>query len=205
MRVAHCSTHPHTHAHPHSSVRADWDSDVNPLAADFKQRKELLKIGPYCINERDKVAYCSPNASRTQRSGIVDVEYMIRPDRRYWFLETNRTTYTQTHTQTSYSTTQLWPPIVHISFFVGSEFKFARDRLTPEAGFDIEQCRANLTSRVENCHLRCDTCKAECTSSTARSLVSAYKCSLGLPTLGMAAAIHSSDVGQALKIYIRTN
>jgi len=139
-----------------------WDSDVNPLAADFKQRKELLKIGPYCINERDKVAYCSPNASRTQRSGIVDVEYMIRPDRRY------------------------------------CEFKFARDRLTPEAGFDIEQCRANLTSRIENCHLRCDTCKAECTSSAARSLVSAYKCSLGLPTLGMAAAMHSSDVGQEI-------
>lgn len=88
--------------------------------------------------------------------------------------------------------------------FVGSEFKFARDRLTPDAGFDIELCRSNLTSRIENCHLRCDTCKAECTSSAARSVVSAYKCSLGLPTLGMAAAMHSSDVGQARKIYTRT-
>ena len=120
------------------------------------------------MTEANTPAYCSPNASRTQRSGVTDVEYMIRPDRRY------------------------------------CEFKFARDRLTPEAGFDIELCRANLSSRVFNCHLRCDTCKAECTSNTFRSLVSSYRCSLGLPTLGMAAAFHSSDVGQARKIYIRT-
>jgi len=70
---------------PSPLVRADWDSDVNPLAADFKQRKELLKIGPYCMTEAGAPAYCSPNASRTQRSGVTDVEYMIRPDRRYWF------------------------------------------------------------------------------------------------------------------------
>ena len=31
----------------------------------------------------DKVAYCSPNASRTQRSGVTDVEYMVRPDREF--------------------------------------------------------------------------------------------------------------------------
>ena len=59
-------------------------------------------------------------------------------------------------------------------------------------------CRANLSSRVYNCHLSCDTCKAECTSSTFRSLISSYRCSLGLPTLGMAAAFHSSDVGQEI-------
>ena len=31
-------------------------------------------------------AYCSPNATRTQRSGVTDVEYMVRPDRRYCYL-----------------------------------------------------------------------------------------------------------------------
>jgi hypothetical protein len=122
-------------------------------------RKELLEVGPYCISERDAPVYCSPNASRTQRSGVVEIEYMNRPDRRY------------------------------------CESRFARHRLTPEAGDDIEQCRANLTKRVTNCHLTCDACSAECTSIAALLLVSAYKCSLGLPTLGMAAAFHSSDVG----------
>ena len=65
----------------------------------------------------------------------------------------------------------------------------------PEAGFDIEMCRSNLSARVVQCGLRCDTCKAECTSSSARMLVSLYRCGSGLSTLGMAAAFHSSDVG----------
>ena len=56
-------------------------------------------------------------------------------------------------------------------------------------------CRANLTARVHKCLLNCDACGAECTSSVVRSLVSAYRCSLGLPTIGLAASFHSSDVG----------
>ena len=85
---------------------ADWESDVNPLAADTKLRMELLSVGPFCmINSNDPEMgeddqpvldhrgntvykqiphYCSPNATRTQRSGVTDVEYMIRPDREYW-------------------------------------------------------------------------------------------------------------------------
>jgi hypothetical protein len=190
-RAARCTalrpTHPRTHHLSFAFCCADWDSDVNPLAAPYKQRVELLKLGPYCINDGNQVSYCSPNASRTQRSGVTDVEYMLRPDRKYWFLESNRTTYTQPA-----------PPLIHISLFVGSEFKFARDRLTPESGLDIEKCRANLTSRVEKCHLRCDTCKAECTSSAARSLVGTYKCGLALPTLGMALAMKTSDIGEEI-------
>ena len=91
-----------------------WKSDVNPMAADKKLRQELLSVGPFCMSYSDEpvlddenrdvitglapplldragdivyvqvVAYCSPNATRTQRSGVTDVEYMIRPDREYW-------------------------------------------------------------------------------------------------------------------------
>lgn len=100
---------------------------------------------------------------------------------------------THTHTRIPHAPkrdTSTTPPLA-----LRSESRFARHRLTPEAGDDIEQCRANLTKRVTNCHLTCDACSAECTSIAALLLVSAYKCSLGLPTLGMAAAFHSSDVG----------
>ena len=75
---------------------------------------------------------------------------------------------------------------------------FARQRLTPEAGNDIEECRANLTARVEQCHLSCDTCKAECTNPTARGIVDGWRCSVGLPTMGMAAAFHTTDAGQEI-------
>ena len=144
---------------PYSFYCHAGDSDVNPLAADRKLRKELLEVGPYCINTGGEAAYCSPNASRTQRSGVEDIKYMNRPDRHF------------------------------------CEFKFARQRLTPEAGDDIEACRSNLTMRIRRCHLSCDSCAADCTSLTALLLVSAYKCSLGLPTLGLAASFHSSDIG----------
>jgi len=63
---------------------ADWDSEVNPMAADRKLRNELLKVGPYCAAEGGGIAYCSPNATRTQRSGMYDLKYMARDDRRYW-------------------------------------------------------------------------------------------------------------------------
>ena len=81
---------PRTHARtrllaqPRLRVRADWDSEVNPLAAEPKQRRGLLAVGPYCMSEAGAPAYCSPQATRTQRSGITDVEYMNRPDREYW-------------------------------------------------------------------------------------------------------------------------
>jgi hypothetical protein len=54
-----------------------------------KERQQLLSVGPFCMTEVDSVetvAYCSPNATRTQRSGVTDVEYMIRPDREYWLV-----------------------------------------------------------------------------------------------------------------------
>ena len=140
-----------------------WESDANPMAADSKkERQELLSVGPFCMAEVDgaeTVAYCSPNATRTQRSGVTDVEYMIRPDREY------------------------------------CEFKFVRERLTVEAGDDIELCRANLTKRIERCHINCDACGAYCTSKTVRDIVGVAKCSVALPILGMLQAQHSSDLG----------
>ncbi len=86
---------------PYSFYCHAGDSDVNPLAADRKLRKELLEVGPYCINTGGEAAYCSPNASRTQRSGVEDIKYMNRPDRHYWSvcLDSNHT-HTHTHTHT---------------------------------------------------------------------------------------------------------
>lgn len=140
-----------------------WESDTNPMAAETKkERQQLLSVGPFCMTEVDgveQVAYCSPNATRTQRSGVTDVEYMIRPDRRF------------------------------------CEFKFARQRLTPEVGDDVELCRANLTARIERCHLNCDACGAYCTSKAVRDIVGVAKCSVALPILGMLQAQHSSDLG----------
>ena len=160
---------------------ADWESDVNPLAADTKLRMELLSVGPFCmINSNDPEMgeddqpvldhlgntvykqiphYCSPNATRTQRSGVTDVEYMIRPDREY------------------------------------CEFKFARQRLAGESGDDIEMCRANLTARIAKCHLNCDACGAHCTSKAVREIASVAKCTIALPIMGMLQALHSSDLG----------
>lgn len=67
------------------------------MAAETKKlRQELLSVGPFCMIEtgelgdegkpKHAVHYCSPNATRTQRSGVTDVKYMIRPDRRYWLV-----------------------------------------------------------------------------------------------------------------------
>ena len=87
--------HPHHHPPPHRCTArplADWESDTNPMAAATKkERQELLSVGPFCMVEtgafgRHTVAYCSPNATRTQRSGVTDVKYMIRPDREYWLV-----------------------------------------------------------------------------------------------------------------------
>ena len=145
------------------------------MAADKELRKELLEVGPFCMVQGEDVVvegdegsvaretflphYCSPNATRTQRSGVTDVEYMIRADRHY------------------------------------CESQFARQRLTPEAGADIELCRANLTARVAKCHLNCDACGAQCVSKGVREVISVARCTVALPILGTIQALHSSDVG----------
>ena len=54
-------------------------------------------------------AYCSPNASRTQRSGVTDVKYMIRPDREYWPVCFDSNPHTHMHAATSPSTSPLGP------------------------------------------------------------------------------------------------
>lgn len=156
------------------------------MAADRELRKELLAVGPWCMDVDEHVSYCSPNATRTLRSGVADVEYMIRPDREFWSVGL------KPHTRARAKAHQPTP-------CARSEFKFARQRLTPEVDSDIEMCRSNLTARVAKCHLSCDSCNAECTSSAARSLVSSYRCSLGMPTVGLTAAFHSSDVGHVSK------
>ena len=123
---------------------------------------ELLEVGPFCIAESGDPVYCSPNATRTQRSGVSDVGYMARSDRQY------------------------------------CEMQFARERLAPESSTDIdaiELCRGNLTKRLVLCAESCDTCKAECTNGAARSIASAYRCSVGLPIFGITAAFHMSDIG----------
>ena len=133
------------------------------MAADRKLRKQLLEVGPYCMAEGGGVAICSPNATRTQRSGMYDLRYMARDDRHY------------------------------------CESQFARERLAPESGADIESCRTNLTARIERCELTCDSCAAECTSKAARELVSAWRCSIGLPVMGTYLAMSVSDQGQEIK------
>lgn len=85
------------------------ESDVNPLAADSKLRKELLEVGPFCFDDEDQVLYCSPNASRTQRSGVTDVDYMKRPDREYWLVCCNLN---HTHTCTHTTRVTHWPPML---------------------------------------------------------------------------------------------
>lgn len=76
-----------------------------------------------------------------------------------------------------------------------SELQFARERLAPESGADIESCRTDLTARFERCALTCDSCAAECTSAAARNLVSAWRCSFGMPVLGIMAAMQVTDQG----------
>ena len=75
------------------------------------------------------------------------------------------------------------------------EARFARERLTPDA-YNTSACRAELLGRLERCALSCDTCRAVCTSSAARDLVSGWRCLIGMPVLGMMAAFHESDIGQ---------
>ena len=146
-------------------------------------------MGPYCVAEDGRTHYCSPNATRTHRSGVYDLEYMARDDRRYWCADANDA---NAHRHAS----PLFPPSPPLSLRVRSEIQFARERLAPESGADIEACRTNLTARIARCELTCDSCAAECTSTAARNLVSAWRCSFGLPVLGTIAALQASDQGQ---------
>lgn len=178
---------------------------------------ELLSVGPFCmingeeplLNEDSQPVldhlgntvyhqiphYCSPNSTRTQRSGVTDVAYMIRPDREYWpvCFDSNPT---HAHARTR---------ALHRPLALRSEFKFARQRLAGESGDDIELCRANLTARIAKCHLNCDACGAHCTSKAVREIASVAKCTIALPILGMLQALHSSDIGAVCKLSIQTS
>ena len=46
-------------------------------------------MGPYCVAEDGQTHYCSPNATRTHRSGVYDLKYMARDDRRFWCADAN--------------------------------------------------------------------------------------------------------------------
>mgnify|MGYP004273626049 CR=1 FL=1 len=72
---------------------------------------------------------------------------------------------------------------------------FSRERLAPEAGTDVESCRANVSARITGCTLSCDGCQSECTSAAAKAVVDMARCTIGLPRLGIEAALHSSDIG----------
>jgi len=61
-----------------------WSAGVNPNAADNKLKKELLRVGPHCMAADDRtVLQCSPNATRTQRAGVYELQYLVREDRSY--------------------------------------------------------------------------------------------------------------------------
>lgn len=45
------------------------------------------------------------------------------------------------------------------------------------------------------CYMECDTCIKQCTSPLARTLNSMYKCSVGLPVVGINAAARITDQG----------
>ena len=49
-----------------------------------------LEVGPYCVDEANETVYCSPDATRTQRAGVFDIEYMARSDRTYCELQFSR-------------------------------------------------------------------------------------------------------------------
>ena len=43
----------------------------------------LYKAGPFCADAEGAVHRCSPDAKRTQRSGVHELAYWLRPDRRF--------------------------------------------------------------------------------------------------------------------------
>jgi hypothetical protein len=71
---------------------------------------------------------------------------------------------------------------------------FFRARVTPTESL-AEGCREELLHRNRTCYLTCDTCAATCTNPTARALVNVFRCSFGLPVVGINAAVRASDAG----------
>ena len=67
------------------------DSDVNPNAAPLELKFDLLRIGPFCRGVDGTILSCSANASRTQRAGVWELQYMGRGDRSYCSIEFSRT------------------------------------------------------------------------------------------------------------------
>ena len=48
---------------------------------------ELLRVGPHCMSEDETtILFCSGNATRTQRSGLFELLYLARDDRKFWFV-----------------------------------------------------------------------------------------------------------------------
>lgn len=64
---------------------AYWGSNVNVDAADEAAQVEMKTEagGPYCFSNEGAVLRCTPNASRTLRSGIYELKEWARPDRPY--------------------------------------------------------------------------------------------------------------------------
>jgi hypothetical protein len=63
---------------------AYWDHETNPDASDERLKVELFDERPFCLQaETLRPLPCNATASRTSRSGIHDMEYMLRDDRKY--------------------------------------------------------------------------------------------------------------------------
>ena len=60
---------------------AYWDVEVSPNAATAEHQKKLLEIGPVCKSEFNAILPCSSNSTRTQRAGVYELAYWLRPDR----------------------------------------------------------------------------------------------------------------------------
>ena len=61
-----------------------WDSDTAPDGAPSDSRDELLQAGPWCWKDdaNSRAIRCASTSQRTQRSGVSELEYILRPDRR---------------------------------------------------------------------------------------------------------------------------
>jgi len=62
---------------------AYWDSSSSPEGADAETRRELLDAGPVCLDKLGRMLTCSANSTRTQRAGVYEMAYAVRPDRAF--------------------------------------------------------------------------------------------------------------------------
>ena len=60
-----------------------WDARSNPEGADPETRRELLDAGPVCLDKRGSMLTCSASSTRTQRAGVYELNYAVRPDRAF--------------------------------------------------------------------------------------------------------------------------